>query len=844
MKISVNTINKLNTRYKTLGSKLDLKVDDLAIKIGSQLGAVEEIIPVGEKYKGVVIAKVISCEQHPNADRLHVCLIDDGQVVKEANRNEQGLVQVVCGAPNVREGLSVAWLPPGSTVPETFSKDPFVLEARELRGVVSNGMLASPKELALGDNHEGILEIEDDHVAGEDFAKAFGLENDSVIDIENKMFTHRPDCFGLLGVAREIAGINRVKFISPDWYTLNPKMPTEQTNELPITVINELPELVPRFTAIAISGVKVKPSPVWLQVELAKVGLRPINNLVDLTNWYMLLTGQPLHAYDYDKVRALSSSESATLVIRKPKNGEKLKLLNGKEIAPRSEAILIATDKQAIGLGGVMGGSETEVDDSTKNIIIECANFDMYSTRRTSMEHGLFSDAATRFTKGQSPLQNPAVALKIASSITESSDAKIASQLIDDNHLNEVVMSRGSMHEPVTLSADFINTRLGLELTNEQIAQLLENVDFKVEAKGTDITFSAPFWRTDIELPEDIVEEVGRLYGYDELPLTLPRRDLTPARKDPLLEAKQAIRTHLSNVGANEVLTYSFLHSDLLAKVGQDKTKAFEVGNALRPELQYYRISLMPSLLEKVYPNHKAGQDRFALFEIGKVHSTDWINDDGLPREDEYTCLVVSHADKLKQASSAYYEAKRILSLLCAAELDFKPLTEEALMFPVTKPYEPKRSAMVYLKSTNEFLGLVGEFNAKTRRALKLPKYSAGFELDTTKLSSVVSKDVNYVAISRFPKVTQDISLKVDGSLSYQALFNEVSEALNRLKPSDSIIEISPKDIYQGEDKNHKNITLSLNISSYSRTLTDQEVNSLIAESIDVASHKLGIERL
>ncbi len=303
MKISLNTILAMNKRYGTADDVAKIGMDKLIEKIGAQLGAVEDVVLIGEKYHGIIIVKVVSCEKHPDADKLSVCKVDDGKAIPDVERDKNGLVQVVCGAPNVREGMLAAWLPPGSAVPATMEDDePFVLEARKLRGVVSNGMLASVKELALGDNHGGILEIDGEHTPGTHFSHEFGLHDDLVIDIENKMFTHRPDCFGLLGVSRELAGIQGMPFKSPDWYRADPKFPAREGEELKLTVKNELPKLVPRFTAITMSGVKVGPSPVWLQVELTKVGQKSINNIVDYTNWFMLMTGQPLHAYDYDKL--------------------------------------------------------------------------------------------------------------------------------------------------------------------------------------------------------------------------------------------------------------------------------------------------------------------------------------------------------------------------------------------------------------------------------------------------------------------------------------------------------------------------------------------------------------
>ncbi|MDB5170362.1 MAG: Phenylalanine-tRNA ligase beta subunit, partial [Candidatus Saccharibacteria bacterium] len=808
MKISINSIRNMNDRYGSATDVAAIGVDALVDKIGAQLGAVEETINIGAKYQGIIIAKVVKCEDHPNADRLHVCTIDDGGVAVNVERDENGHVQVVCGAPNVRAGLIVAWLPPGSTVPESVGNEPFVLEARELRGVVSNGMLASPKELSLGDSHDGILEIDGEFAPGTDFAEAYGLSGDVVLDIENKMFTHRPDCFGFIGVARELAGIQGLPYKSPEWYQPSPEFPAPVADQLPLTIDNQVPELVPRFTAITMRDVQVGPSPVWLQVELAKVGSRSINNIVDFTNYYMLETSQPLHAYDYDKVKALSNGDAANIVVRHPETGETISLLNGKTIEPRAEAIMIASDKALIGVGGVMGGADTEVDANTKNIILEAANFDMYSIRRTAMAHGLFTDAVTRFNKGQSPLQNLAVLAKITGDIQKFAAGQVASQLVDDNHLDDAVLARNSLHAPVAVTADFINARLGLDLPADAMKTLLENVEFKIEADGDQLTVTAPFWRTDIELREDVVEEVGRLYGFDHLPLELPRRTITPTQKDPLLTLKTQIRESLSKAGANEVLTYSFVHGKLLENAGQNPKDAFKVSNALSPELQYYRLSLTPSLLEKIHPNIKAGYDQFAIFEMGKGHNLMHADDDeGLPSEFEMLDVIVTANDKTKPVGAAFYQARTYLEALAAdfgLELVFEPLTEEQ-PYPVAQPYDYTRSAKVSVKG-GQPLGMIGEYKANVRRNFKLPKYTAGFGVSLVGLLAASQQAPNaYRPLPRFPKVTQDITLKVPADISYMALQDFVEAELAKLGPDNTSFNISPIGIYQkAEDQDYK----------------------------------------
>src|SRR3989344_799103 len=608
MKISLNWVKEFTDVRLPLG--------ELVEKIGLQLGAVDEVIDVGAKYKGIVIVKVVSCLKHPNADKLSVCMVDDGGAAKGVKRDKDGLVQVVCGAPNVHADMLGIWLPPGVTVPSSFDKDPFVLEARELRGVVSNGMLASASELGISDDHSGIVEPEEGK-PGEDFAKKFKLD-DYVIDVENKMFTHRPDCFGILGVAREIAGITHKPFTSPKWYLGSKTTGLHADDKHLFELKNEIPKLVPRFMAQVVQNVEVKPSDFLMQTFLSRVGIRPINNIVDITNYMMYLTGQPMHAYDYDKLEK-------GIVVRHGKKGEKLKLLGGKEIALREQDIVIADHKKAIGLGGVMGGADTEVDEKTKNIILECANFDMYTIRRTAMEHGLFTDAVTRFTKGQSPLQITPIMAEAGKMMCDLAGGEFASEVLDNNHAPKT-------SKVIKTEVAFINERLGLKLTSGEIKKLLENVELGVEANTGTIHVNPPFWRTDLEIPEDIVEEVGRLYGYQHLPLELPKRSIAAVSKDALIETKLRARKVLASAGANEVLTYSFVHGNLLEKVGQDKKYAYKLANALSPYLQYYRLSLLPSLLDKVHANIKAGYGEFAIFEINPVHSKDLVSKkDGLP---------------------------------------------------------------------------------------------------------------------------------------------------------------------------------------------------------------------
>lgn len=838
MKISLNWAQK----HSSVDLLKNANVDELVRKVGSQLGEVDEVVSWAPKYEGIVVAHVVSCEKHPNADKLSICTVDDGGAVKGVERNTDGHVQVVCGAPNVRAGLAVAWLPPGVTVPSSLDKDPFVLGTREIRGEVSNGMLASPAELAISDNHEGILEIDVEKVGqaqskpGTPLSQLYGLD-DVVIDVENKMFTHRPDLFGVLGDAREMAGIQGLAFKSPTWYLDEPKFKAG-SKELPVSV-DVKTNLVSRFMAVSLENVVVGPSPVWLQAGLTRVGIRPINNIVDITNFVMHLTAQPTHAYDYDKLLKVSGSNAAKLEARQSKKGEKLTLLSGKELTFADDStVLITSNDTPVGVGGVMGGADTEVDESTTRIVLEAATFDMYNIRRTSMKYGLFTDAVTRFNKGQSPLQNDrVVALAI----------ELIEQLAGGTTASEVADVHDDLPKPklVRVHANFVNERLGLDLSADDMQKLLENVEIHVERNDSEdeLKVTAPFWRTDIEIPEDVVEEIGRLYGFDHLPLELPKRDLKPTEQDDLLAFKQRIREVLAQGGANEVLTYNFVHGNLLEKVGQDPKLAFKLTNALSPDLQYFRMNLLPSLLDKVHQNIKAGYDEFALFELNKAHNKLHADDDeGLPTEFNMLSLVYASNDKLKKTGAAFYEVRKYLDYLAeklGVALSYEPVKE--LDYPAFKPFDMSRTAMVKVKDTDVVLGLIGEFKPSVTKALKLPRRSAGFELGTIELMNQASGG-SYKPLPRFPKVSQDITLKVLADTSYQTIYDFMLSNLDQ--PEHTQAQLEPVDIYQGEDATTKNVTLRFTIASFERTLTDTEVSKLLGSVAEKAKTKLNAERL
>ena len=833
MKVSLNIVRSL------INFELP-SVDELVLRVNQQLGGVEEVIDLGAKYSGARIVRVVECGNHPDADRLSITKIDDGGAVPDVPHDDNGYVQVVCGAPNVHADMWAIWLPPGSTVPASFDDtEPFVLGARPLRGVLSQGMLAAADELAIGTDHKGIIEITENDLpsgaelqAGARFAEIFGLD-DFVLDIENKMFTHRPDCFGQLGVAREIAGIFGQQFTSPEWYKAQQQFSTAEGLDLMVT--NDAPELVPRFMAVAIKDVEVKPSPLWLQCQLVAMGGKPINNIVDTTNYIMLMTAQPTHAYDYDKLRG------HYLGVRLARLGEKVSLLNGKEYELTVDDIVITDGEGVIGLAGIMGGSNTEVSNDTKNIVLECATFDMYALRKTAMRHGVFTDALARFNKGQSPLQNAAVLKLLMNMVggvqaSEVFDLKKFSDEFDDYFDGKYTPAN------IDIDSKFINERLGLKLSENDICGLLNNVEIKSHGPEEELDYiciQSPFWRTDLELSEDIVEEVGRLYGFDKLPRELPHRSIKPAPKNPRRELKNAVRQSLSRAGANEILTYSFVHERILKNAEQDVIQAYKLSNALSPDLQYYRLTVLPSLLDKVYANIKSGHNEFALFEIGKGHlKSKGLNKEGLPIENNYIDLV--YTSKKDKPGAPFYVTKKLINNLgkdLGVKFEFEKIVNQ-IDKQILAPFDIDRSSLIIIDN-GDIVGLVGELKQSVIKNFKLPQYISAASIDIDILQKNISKNIgdSYHPLSKFPSTRRDISIEIDLAVSYKDVLNVVKNSLQ--KQDDEFISIRLVDIYRAKHSPLKTITLNISMTNYNRTLTATDASRIIENINKAISVKL-----
>lgn len=780
-----------------LKSFVDIPVSDreLVELIGARLVEVEGIIDETHKYDNIYVVRVEKAKKIPDT-HLTLCMINVGNVeIPKVEKSEDGLIQVLCGAPNVHEGMLAAWIAPGATVPASVHEDaPFVIGKRKMLGkYVSNGMLAGADELDFSDNHDSIAEIDPEKAKpGDLIADVFDL-NDWILEIENKSLTHRPDCFGMIGFAREVAGILGQEFepiIHKPFLKKQGRM-----NSFPDFIPRNCPEkpkitiadgtICPRYTALILEkhGELTQKYLTWQDTIIAKSGMRPIEPIVDATNYLMLLTGQPLHAFDYDKFVKVGGGSEARIVVRLARKGEKLVLLDEKEIELNENDIVICSGDVPVALAGAMGGKSTMVDAETRNIIIESATFSLYNLRKTQMTHGIFSEAITRFTKGLSPYQTMMVAVSCAKML-QGGFKVVAKNDMYPKPVEDIV---------VKITTNEINGLLGTNHNKKLIIDTLSNVGFVVKEKMDELNIVVPVWRTDIHIKEDIIEEVGRLLGYDNIKPTLPLH--ATADTNEMLNLKRSISYRLKNMGANELLTYSFVSGRLLDKVSQDRKNSYKIVNSISPDLQYIRQSIVPSLLDKTYMNEKLPVEKFAIFEINKVYRKELgINEEKVPAEKISLGFVVAER---KNSGTAYYKAKKYVEELLSSfgiKAEYLPMKSNDAE---NKPFESKRSADIMVGKQR--IGVVGEFKNSVKHEFKLAPYVAGFEIDLNDL--LVMGEGEKIEYRKY--TTEDLTITTDKSYA---------ETLKEVQKQYPNAEITPGVIFQAPTQTTKNMTFHIKL--------------------------------
>ncbi len=823
MKITTNLLKQFG----------DINVsDEEIIRLTKEhIAEVEEQHNLKADYENIIIAEITSKEIHPDSDKLGIYkLTTDGS----------NQIQVVAGDRNLQIGDKVAYIQPGAIVPYSIytEEEPITIKSVKLRGVDSNGMMGSERELNIGSNHIEVYKLPKDAPVGESFSKYFNLE-DTAFSIENKGLTNRGDLFGVIGLARELTAITGNKFTSPESYVDHDSNLKPETSCLNLQITNNAEVLCPRYTAIAIDNVNIQESPVEFKSTLIKCGIKPTNNIVDITNYVSLIFGQPMHAFDYDKVISndRSTTNTANIEIRLAREGENMLGLDNKVHELNSRTVVIADSTHPIAIAGVIGGKDTEVDFNTRRIIFESANFDKNSIRKTSMELGVFTDACTKY-KHSLDTEVTLPALKKAVSLAkELAGAKVASSIVD---LYEIPFDT---NQTIKFDIDNFNTIAGIEISPEEIKKILENLEYKVtENDDNSLIVFIPSWRRDISIKEDLYEDIIRVYGYNNIVPILPKKQIKPPVKNEIFELKKEVRNILSNRGANEIVSYSFTGLKNFQECNLNPDEAFRIANPLSPELFLMRTSILQSVLQKAKENILRCFDKFVLYEQGISHLRSRIDEGNVPEEEWMLSTVVTDMRKDDYEGSPYYESKKYLDDLLES-LNYHnvkytlvaDMEEEKLpariknLLPI---FDPNVSAIVSMGM--DYFGIVGEVKESIKDTFKLPKNTSAFEISLSHLITLDRSMKSYRDIPVYPPFSIDMCFKVDTAILYSDLYNEINFVVNK---ENYYGKVECLDIYQDNDEKKK-ITFRISVSNYNSTFTEKQINEIKEQIIKKLSKK------
>ena len=777
-----------------------LPAEELAHRLtmaGLEVGAVERI---GGTWDGCSVGRVVAVEPHPNADRLTLCTVDVG--------DEH--VRVVCGAPNVAAGQNIAFARAGARLYDSRSGELTTLKAATIRGVRSEGMVCSERELGLGPDHDGILVLPDDAPVGVPLEQLLG---DTVLDID--VTANRPDALSLLGVAYEVAAIAGTTVREPALAYPEDGPPIDE--QVAVEVWDA--DLCPRYTASLVTGLTVGPSPQWMQDRLLRAGMRPINNVVDVTNYLMLELGQPLHAFDYHRVK------ERKVIVRPARPAETLLGLDGvlRRLGP--PMLVIADAQDAVGLAGVMGGAHSEVTESTTAVLLESASFHPFNTRRTAGALRLRTEAALRFEKGLRP-ELPMVALQRATRlILEVAGGAAAKGIID-------VYPGRREAAPVTLTSARLRQVLGVDVPAGEAARVLSGLGFRAAASADDaLEVAVPYWRADVGIEDDLVEEVARVVGYDRIPTTTMSAPIPPHNPNPLRELKERVRDLFVAAGFQEIVTYSLVGAGAL-KVKAPGPEPLRVANPLTPEHEYLRTSLRSSLLATMASNRRLEEGPLRLFEVSRVYHY-W--GEGLPHEREMAVGVMTGATapvswRGEPRPLDFFDARGAMDAVLGrlgVQGDYHPLDDPAL--------RSGRGAALHI--VGQEVGLLGEVDAGTLARFDVDGGPVVlFELDLEALlEALPAEGRRFRPVPRYPDATRDLALVVP-------LETPAAQVQAVLEAHPLVARVTLFDVYAGPQvaAGKRSLAYRLTLRSPERTLTTAEVERATDEILAILRQEVG----
>ncbi len=810
MKLSLSWIKD----YVKIPEDMDLK--KLAYDLTMSTVEVEDVEYLAKRFEKMVVGVIEKVEPHPNADKLRVCTVDIG---------EDECKQIVCGGINLQEGMRVAVSCPGAMVRWHGEGEPVMIKNSKLRGVESYGMICASDEIGLGDlfpaeQEAEILDLSAfDVPAGTPLADALDM-NDVLLEIDNKSMTNRPDLWGHYGIAREIAALYDLPLVEIKPYQADVK------SDFKVEIAD--PERCPRYIGVEMSGVEVKSSPYQMQNRIWKAGMRPINALVDITNYVMLATGNPTHAFDADNI-------TDHIVVRRAAEGEKLVLLNEHELTLCPDDLVITDSEGPVALAGVMGGAKDSILPKTKRVILEVANFESTGVRRTALRYDNRTEASSRYEKAVDP-ERCDQALALSMQYFQELYPELTVTGFCDQYVNKLERAQ------IDVSLTWLAKRLGKSLSNEVIQKKLELLGFTVQIDGDNMHVIAPTWRStgDISIKDDVMEEVARLYGYDNFEATAFTTSFTGAINQKDQDLIRHIKEYLAiRCGMQEVYTYPWMNDVFVNAVLQSTEGVLRLSTPPAPDLSYIRSSLLPNLCEAVVKNERYFHD-FSIFEEAEVffdrnYTSPYDETESLPEQKRH--IGAAFASSVKDVTRLFREAKGVLESM--------PRYTHMEGFTFRKEEKPVwADSIVWLNifRGEEKIGDMGLLAKKVSMDCGIKNLSVMlFELDATKLVPLKSRTNKFTHLAEYPETDYDISMLFDSNTAWADMYEVIMGAK---KASALVKEASFVDEYRGKQipDGKKSVTIRLTIGSAEKTLTSEEIESAANQVMKKLGKKLGAE--